>query len=235
MPESYGVIAVEARLFSPKHNLFVAKEKYRLKVHFMFTEWALRRKNVDYLPVELQTKRLKHLEALHDYWTTGQFPLNTRHAKVVPLISDEAGTLCGMAHIVYEDGQHQLIHDLNCNDNTIRISQDIGGALGEWIDTSGLTKAEAKQIQPSYGSCGSLNDKQCMGEQAQAHSYFRPMMIALGLLFFVSEFLIFRLISSIVTKRKIEALILTFILCALVFGVFGMTLYNLGIQMGWWY
>jgi hypothetical protein len=94
---------------------------------------------------------------LEGYAAAGVFPHNhVRPGERVPVFRDEHQTLCAMGFLLASTGRHDIVEFVTSTDNLIYIREladDI--RLTRWLDSTGLTLAEAARIQPSYegGPC----------------------------------------------------------------------------------
>jgi hypothetical protein len=127
-------------------------DTFRIKTHLRIVEAQLRRNNVDHLPAELKSARESNLDRLHEYWSTGVFPKNLDFkGKFVPYFKDAVGTPCAMAYLIEESGNRDLVNEVAATNNYVYINDIKSGPVLEWINTSGLTQAEAARVQPTYG------------------------------------------------------------------------------------
>jgi hypothetical protein len=128
-------------------------EATTLRAHFDSVLAELRARNVADLPPRQQLARSELLQALARYRDGGVFPHNHDFAGVaVPYFRDEHGTLCAMAYLVATTGRHDIVDAVAAHRNNAYIPElatDI--RLGVWLDSVGLTVAEAARIQPEYG------------------------------------------------------------------------------------
>jgi hypothetical protein len=145
--------------FSFGHNAYSKLNEYlhrkSIQTHLALTEAVLRNKSVSHLSLEQRTKREKNLDKLHEYWKRAQFPRNIENpGQRLPYIRDSFGTLCAMAYLIDESGDHELVDTLFHSNNHIYIKDVNEGPVVEWLNRNGLSKEEAMRIQPTYGGMG---------------------------------------------------------------------------------
>ena len=125
-------------------------EKKRIKLHLMRTEyWMIHNtRHGSHLQNQNRTQILKILKR---YWKNERFPINTTHAKKIPQIKDQKGTMCALAYILHNSGERSLVEDLARNNNYALVN-DIPDdhPLMDAIATRGISKKEAAKIQPNY-------------------------------------------------------------------------------------
>jgi hypothetical protein len=101
----------------------------------------------------LQLERRGHLIAwLEEYRNAGVFPINDRFpGRAVPIFRDSKGTLCAMAYLIDRSGRGDIVDKVAGTRNTAFIPELASDpALVAWLDSAGLTVAEAARIQPEY-------------------------------------------------------------------------------------
>jgi len=129
---------------------YATVEDERIRNHLENTEVQMRKVDCSNMSDEMKLAREEKINLLHEYWKMGKFPINTEHKqKYLPHIKDEFGTPCAMAYLIEESGDKQLVQELQ-KTNNVFIEDVHEGKLIDWIITSGITKEEACQIQPSY-------------------------------------------------------------------------------------
>lgn len=136
----------------------------RIREHLRRTETALRGADHDHLTPEQRRRRGVALERLAAYREAGEFPRNRSEPERTPLFVGDDGTPCAMAQLARADGRDDLVADVMAEDPTVAI-EDLPAdhPVVAWIEDSGLTRAEAARIQPTYPegvqfatTCGSV-------------------------------------------------------------------------------
>jgi len=143
-------------------QMYASMEDERIRKHLENTEIWMRKKDCSHLTEELKIAREDKINLLHEYWKAGNFPINTDFPKTrLPHIKDRFGTPCAMAYLIEESGDKQLVEQLE-KTNNVFIKDVSEGPLITWLETSGITKEEACQIQPTYqgGICEDKFGKQ---------------------------------------------------------------------------
>ena len=95
----------------------------------------------------LTERRALQVERLTAYADEGVFPINANVPGLANLFMDEQGRRCAMAHLIWEDGEENLVKVYAAVDNDVRLGEVTEGALLDWMLTSGLTQQEAAFIQ----------------------------------------------------------------------------------------
>lgn len=105
--------------------------------------------------------RATAIETLMRYRDAGKFPKNRDFAnQYVPYFVDPVtGALCAVGHLMMETGHAALVARLAATDNHVRVRDLAGDAEVEaWLETHGISLAEASRIQPAYGGEPPLNE-----------------------------------------------------------------------------
>lgn len=121
-------------------------------LHLQAVEATLRSETPAGLSAEQQTRRLRHLDVLHRYWTVGKFPVNHYHPTRQPYFQDNFGTLCAVGYLLWHDGQQPLVQQIR-RENNYGYLHDLAGqypAIGTWASANGFTVSELAWIQPTY-------------------------------------------------------------------------------------
>jgi len=152
-------IAINQTKSTPVLNFFekvLARiEWFRVKNHLRIVEKELIRKNIEHLSPELRQERAKNIARLHEYWTQGLYPKNPDFLdKRAPYFKDAINTPCAMAYLIEQSGHQDLVNAVASRNNHVYINDIQDGPVMDWINKSGLTKAEAARVQPTYGGCG---------------------------------------------------------------------------------
>ena len=148
-----GDISFETR-FGYKPNA-TTDETLRIKVHLEYVEDLLRKKDVSRLPVDLQNKRNRLLDLLHDYWTNGRFPKNYDYPdQRKPCFIDNDGAICAVGYLIEKTSGRAVAEKINSKHKYEYLLAMNDVEVDKWILTSGLTKEECAMIQPEYGPTG---------------------------------------------------------------------------------
>ncbi len=95
----------------------------------------------------LTARRAVQKQRLVDYANARVFPLNDDTFGMVNIFVDEQDRPCAMAHLIWVDGHEELVRRTARKDNDLLLGEVRRGPLLDWMQTSGLTQAEAAQIQ----------------------------------------------------------------------------------------
>jgi hypothetical protein len=126
-------------------------EVERLKAHFDSVDTELKSRDVSVLEPSQRARRAKLTSWLRDYRNGGQFPVNDKFDSPVPFFRDSRGTLCAMAYLIDRSGRKDIVDKVEATRNTAYIAELADDpALIAWLDSSGLSVAEAARIQPAY-------------------------------------------------------------------------------------
>jgi len=130
----------------------VRSEAARLRAHFDQVDVELRARIVAHLSTSQRANRAKLIAWLRDYRDAGEFPLNDKFAgEAVPFFRDSKGTLCAMAYLIDRSGRSDIVNHVASTRNNAYIRELVDDRnLVRWLDTWGLTAAEAARIQPAY-------------------------------------------------------------------------------------
>lgn len=130
-------------------------EILRIKVHLEYVEGLLRQKDVSSLSVDVQEKRSRLLDLLHDYSTNGIFPKNYDYANQrKPCFIDKDGAVCAVGYLIERTTGRALAEKINSKYKYEYLLAMNDAQVDEWILASGLTKEECAMIQPQYGPTG---------------------------------------------------------------------------------
>jgi hypothetical protein len=139
------------------HETHVRSEAVRLRAHFDQVDVELRTRDVSNLSASQRANRARLIAWLRDYRDAGVFPLNDKFAgEAVPFFRDSKGTLCAMAYLIDRSGRADIVSHVASTRNNAYIRELVDDRnLVRWLDTWGLTAAEAARIQPMYegGPC----------------------------------------------------------------------------------
>jgi hypothetical protein len=130
------------------HRLEVA----RLRAHFDSVDAELRAPGALQFTPGQRTARVTLIGWLREYRDEGQFPRNDRFPeKAMPFFRDSRGVLCAMAYLIDRSGRTDLVDRIALTRNNAFIPELADDPeLGAWLDSVGLSVAEAARIQPAY-------------------------------------------------------------------------------------
>jgi hypothetical protein len=159
--------ASSSRLANPL-DVHVRAEVLRLQAHFDSVDAELRSRSTAGLTREQRASRGQVIGWLRDYRGAATFPLNDGVSSgAVPIFRDSRGVLCAMAYLIHRSGRADLVDDISANRNTAYVTELADDArLVAWIDSTGLTVAEAARIQPAYNPPRTGRDSGVEGDYA---------------------------------------------------------------------
>ena len=147
-----------ARRPEPVYSTRMA-EVVRLRSHFDSVDIELKSRDVSGLTESQRARRARLTSWLRDYRNTGVFPKNDKFDYAVPFFRDTDGTLCAMAYLIERSGRKDIVDKVARTRNNAYIRELVDDpALVAWLDSSGLSAAEAGRIQPSYNGGGGVFD-----------------------------------------------------------------------------
>ena len=125
----------------------------RVQAHLAYAERELRQRPTTGLSPRLAQRRAQVLDLLHQYWVAGVFPRNYDYpGERKACFTDRDGRLCAVGFLVAKTAGLPVAQVINKEHQYDLIADMRTPALTEWVETSGLTKAECALIQPTYGS-----------------------------------------------------------------------------------
>jgi hypothetical protein len=130
-----------------------AVEVRRIQVHFDSVLAELPARDVSALSLAQQARRAAVLETLRAYRDRGVFPHNYDFPnQAVPYFVDrKTGTLCAVAHLLESTGRRDIVDRVARANNNILVPELAGDtAFAGWLESNGLTLAEAAFIQVPY-------------------------------------------------------------------------------------
>ena len=126
-------------------------EQFRIQKHLATVEADLRLHTPAGLTVEQKKVRAQRLDALHEYWTRGEFPKNRDYPdSLVPYFIDAEGVPCAVGYLVIVSGHKDFAEEIVRKQNHAYIREIKDARLALWAKQSGLTLEECARIQPSY-------------------------------------------------------------------------------------
>ena len=127
-------------------------EVVRLRAHFDSVDAELRQAVLSLTPSQ-RASRETLIRWLREYRDAGTFPWNDRYpGRAMPFFRDSRGVLCAMAYLIDRSGRGDLVDRVAAARNNATIAELADDpAVVAWLDSTGLTLAEAGRIQPFYG------------------------------------------------------------------------------------
>jgi hypothetical protein len=129
----------------------------RLRSHFDTVLRELRGADILHLSASQASARQQLITRLQQYASAGRFPHNhVRPGEFVPVFRDQHQTLCAMGFLIASTGRADIVEHVTTTNNLVYIRELAeNAALRGWLDSTGLTLAEAERIQPAYdgGPC----------------------------------------------------------------------------------
>jgi hypothetical protein len=125
----------------------------RLRAHFDSVDAELRQATLRHLTPGQRSGRATLVRWLREYRDGGRFPQNDRFPGLyLPFFRDSRGTLCAMAYLIDRSGRGDLVERVaRTRNNAFMAELAHDSDLRGWLDSVGLTLAEAARIQPQYG------------------------------------------------------------------------------------
>jgi hypothetical protein len=127
-------------------------EVARIQAHFdsVLTELAAAPRPTD---ARASARRAALVRALRAYRDAGVFPHNYDFpGQAVPYFVDRrTGTLCAVAHLLERTGRRDIVDRVARSNNNVWVAELASdSAFTRWLDTNGLSLAEAARIQVPY-------------------------------------------------------------------------------------
>ncbi len=161
------------------------REVRRIRVHLDSAVTALEARNLQGLTTAQRVHRAALVDTLRTYRARGVFPHNRDFpgAPTPYFIDRETGTLCAVAHLLASTGRRDIVDRVARTNNNVWVMQLAGDtAFTRWLDTNGLSLAEAALIQVPY--MAPQSDAQAarqVGFVAAAPFAFTGALVASGL------------------------------------------------------
>jgi hypothetical protein len=129
------------------------REVARLRAHFDSVDAELRAPKAVGLTPGQRSVRVTLIGWLREYREAGTFPRNDRFRdQAMPFFRDSRGVLCAMAYLIDRSGRRDLVDRIALTRNNAFIPELADDPeLRAWLDSAGLSVAEAARIQPAYG------------------------------------------------------------------------------------
>jgi hypothetical protein len=130
----------------------VAGERVRLRAHFDSVLFEIGASDVAHLTADQRAARTELSTWLAEYRDEGRFPLNDRYTDgLTPIFRDARGVTCAMAYLIERSGRRDIVDRIERTKNLAYIRELASDPeLVAWLDSAGLSVAEASRIQPTY-------------------------------------------------------------------------------------
>jgi hypothetical protein len=127
-------------------------EVARLRAHFDSVDVELRDAKPFRFTASQRSARATLIGWLREYRDAGNFPRNDRFPdRAMPFFRDSHGALCAMAYLIQRSGRRDLVDRVALTRNNAFIAELADDPdLRVWLDSVGLSVAEAARIQPTY-------------------------------------------------------------------------------------
>jgi hypothetical protein len=124
-----------------------------LQAHFDVVRAELLAAPTDHLTPAQRLARLELVDWLGDYRESRAFPTNDLLPGVaIPIFRDSRGAFCAMAYLIERSGRGDIVDRVARTRNTAYVAELADEpALIAWLDSVGMTVAEAGRVQPTYG------------------------------------------------------------------------------------
>lgn len=128
------------------------REVARLQAHFDSVDAELRQASTLHFSPMQRRARTTLIGWLREYRDAGEFPRNDRFPdRSMPFFRDSRGTLCAMAYLIERSGRRDIVDRVASTRNNAFIAELADDpALRGWLNSVGLSVAEAARIQPAY-------------------------------------------------------------------------------------
>ena len=178
MPATDGIHAPTTVRASTESG--AAREVVRLRAHFDSVDAKLRTSTPATLRPSQRAARAQLVGWLREYRDAGVFPKNDRFAgRMVPFFVDHRGVRCAMGELLHRSGRTDIVQAVAATRNNAYIA-DLADdpRLVAWLDSVGMTVAEAARVQPAYdGGGGNIIDDV---EVTPASGTYKGIATALG-------------------------------------------------------
>jgi hypothetical protein len=163
---SAGLVVAALAGARPHHEPSIRElEVQRLQHHFDSVDAELKSRDVSALTASQLTRRTQLISWLRDYRNEATFPTNDRFSTPTPFFRDKHGVLCAMGYLIDRSGRSDIVNKVAASRNNAYIRELADDpALIAWLDSTGLSVAEAARIQPAYGGGPIIDDDEDNGE-----------------------------------------------------------------------
>ncbi|HKY97244.1 MAG TPA: hypothetical protein VJL35_05255 [Gemmatimonadaceae bacterium] len=157
---SAGLIVAALAGARPHHEPSARElEVKRLQHHFDSVDAELKSRDVSALSALQLARRAQLVSWLREYRDAATFPTNDKFTDPTPFFRDKDGVLCAMGYLIDRSGRSDIVNKVAATRNNAYIRELADDpALIAWLDSAGLSVAEAARIQPSYGGGPIIDD-----------------------------------------------------------------------------
>jgi hypothetical protein len=155
-----------------------AREVRRIQAHFDSVLTELADRDLSALTGAQRARRGALVETLRVYRDRGEFPHNYDFpGEAVPYFVDRGtGVLCAVGHLLATSGRRDIVDRVAAMNNNVWVGElATDSALASWLDTHGLTLAEAARIQVPY-----MGDPEPVPQVARDRDFPTGASLALG-------------------------------------------------------
>jgi hypothetical protein len=125
-------------------------ERQWIQTHLSLVEQTLRARDISKLSADQKEKRNQSLNDLHQYWQSGQFPINDQYAYRTPIFIDKYDNFCAVGYLVKASGNESVSRKIAAKTNLAYVRQMNYPELMTWANEYGFTIDELAWIQPGY-------------------------------------------------------------------------------------
>jgi hypothetical protein len=155
------------------------REVTRLQRHFDTVDPELRQADTSALTPAQYARRVALVGWLREYRDQALFPTNDVSSQPVPLFRDRRGALCAMAYLIARSGRSDIVDRIAATRNEAFIRELASDPeLAAWLDSVGLSVAEAARIQPTYGCHQLFISPPCPNEDDSASTTYKVASVA---------------------------------------------------------
>ncbi len=129
-------------------------------LHLKNTLTYLRQVDDSNLKPKEQANRKRNLFVLAQYIAKGNYPINSFSEERQPIFIDIEDNFCAVGHLLKVSGNETLARSINQEFRFSKLRDIKSKQLVNWQRDSGLSISELALIQPSYGRCDRVQQKQ---------------------------------------------------------------------------
>ncbi len=121
-----------------------------IRTHLMLVERTLRARDMRHLTPQQARLRTESLNDLHEYWQTGNFPVNDLYNYRTPIFIDRYNNFCAVGYLLKASGYEHVSRMIAARTNLAYVRQMKYKELPVWATEHGFTVDELAWIQPGY-------------------------------------------------------------------------------------